>query len=504
MDDVAFDHLERAVELYGPVLFQDRQESLSSGSQTTRNVLRDLCGDRCGPDKHGPEISALVQAVVVEIPDKLLSRGEALPPTLGDQLAAKLTNLGIGEALARWAVRSWARVLQVGPLRISAPGIGLSGLGSAQAEASAARLADLAARTAASLSAAEGRAAALATAAAGLAASDADRSAGLVREAERLLAGVTRQDRKALEQHAVAVALAIAYPRQAELAVSIEGSLRDHALARIAAGLVGVDSDRAMRLAEQIADQSVRMHTICGLLTVVAGGDPHRAVGLARLQTGGYWLAETLCNLAAVDTTRAAELIDEAETIARSIGDDAVSAAALAGAARALHSVDGARAAVLFDQAEALARSAADPSALGSLAIALAAADLDRALGIASALPDPWYASGEIAKVIAPRQPARAMRLAQSITPHTLQLADVAIVLADAAPEAALILARSISNARCRATAMVGIARNLAGVDPDRAARLLDDEEEIAVQLPDDLDKVAVLADIATAWASVW
>lgn len=504
MDDVAFDHLERAIEIYGPVLFQDRQESLSAGWQTTGNVLRDLCGDRCGPDKHGPEISALVQAVVEKVPAELRSHGEALPPTLGDRLTAKLTNRGIDGVLARWAVRSWARVLHVGPLRISAPGSGPSRPGSAQAEASAARLADLAARTAAALSATEGRAAALATAAAGLAASDADRSAGLVREAERLLAAVTRQDRKAVEQHAVAVALASAYPRQAELAVSIEGPLRDHALARIATGLVGVDSDRAMRLAEQIADQSVRMHTIGGLLTVVAGSDPHRAVGLARLQTGGYWLAETLCNLAAVDTTRAAELIDEAESIARSISDDAVSAAALASAARALHPVDAVRAAVLFDRAEALARSAADRSALGSLAIALAAADLDRALGIASALPDRWYASGEIAKVTARRDPARAMGLARSITPQTLQLADVAIVLADADGEAALILARSITNARWRATAMVGIARNLAGVDPDRAARLLNDEEEIAVQMPDSLDKVAVLSDIATAWASVW
>jgi hypothetical protein len=300
------------------------------------------------------------------------------------------------------------------------------------------------------------------------------------------------------------MALAIAYPRQAERAVSIEGSLRDHALATIAAGLVGADPDRAMRLAEQIGDLSMRMHTIGGLLTVVAGSDRHRAVGLARLQTGGYWLAETLCKLAAVDTTRAGELVDEAESIARSIGDDAVSAAALASAAGALQPVDAARAAVLFDQAEALARAAADDSALGSVAIALAAADPDRALGLAATLPDHWYAAGEIAKIVARRQPERAMSLARSITPQTLQLADVAIVLADADPEAALILARSITNARCRATAMVGIARNLGGVDPERAARLLHDEEEIAVQMPDSLDKVAVLADIATAWASVW
>ena len=40
---------ERAMELYGPALFQDRQESLSAGWQTTGNVLRDLCGERCGP-----------------------------------------------------------------------------------------------------------------------------------------------------------------------------------------------------------------------------------------------------------------------------------------------------------------------------------------------------------------------------------------------------------------------------------------------------------------------
>jgi len=180
-----------------------------------------------------------------------------------------------------------------------------------------------------------------------------------------------------------------------------------------------------------------------------------------------------------------------------------MAAAALSSAARALYAADPVLAADLFAEAERLARSAPGPAGLGSLAIALASSSPDRALSVAAGVPDNWYVTGEIAKVMARSQPERAVSVAQSIRPQTPHLADVAAVLAAADPEVALVLAWSVEDPRYRANALAGIARTLAGSDLGRAARRLDEAEEVAEQVPAGLSKVILQARLARAWTDL-
>jgi hypothetical protein len=494
MDDVAIDHLRAAVALYGP--------ELNADCRRTQNVLRELCAEKCGTDKHQREIAALTAAVREKVTTVLLSAKRPPPPTLGDRLTGTLTNKAAidGEAAA-WAVRSWAVVLQIPGLRFSAPLPGFT-----PTPDHAARLANTAAHAAVTLAIDDGRATALAAAAAAFATIDDDRSARLLSETETTLRSVSRQDRRSLEEYAIVVALAATHSRYAEpLALSIKGRLRDHALAELAEVIGREDFDRVLRLTREISDSTLRMYTVGRLVTASANADPSRAVHRARLLTDGYWLAETLCNLAAVmaayDPAGAIALVREAESAARPLTDSAMAAAALSSAAAVLHVVDPAPAADLFAEAERLARSAPSPAGLGSLAIALAASDPDRALSLAAELPDNWYARGEIAKVMARSQPERAVNVARSIRPQTPHLADVTAVLAAADPEGALILAWSVQDPRCQASALVGIARTLAETDLGRAARLLDEAEQAAQQMPASLHKVVMLAGIASVWA---
>jgi hypothetical protein len=383
---------------------------------------------------------------------------------------------------------------------------GSAHLGFTPSAGHAARLASTAAQGAVSLAIGDGRAVALAGAAAAFAAVDAGRSARLRTESETALGSVARQDRKSLQQHAVVVALAAEHSHYAEsLALSITGRLRDHALADLAAVIGRDDFDRVLRLAREISDSALRMYTLGQLVAATASADPDRAVRRARMLTHGYWLAETLCDLATViagyDPSGAIALVGEAQSAARPLTDRAMAAAALSSAARALHAADPDPAADLFAEAERLARSAPGPAGLGSLAIALAASDPDRALSVAAELPDNWYATGEIAKVMARSQPERALSVAQSVRPQTPHLADVAAVLAAADPESALVLAWSVQDPRCRASALVGIARTLAETDLGRAARRLDEAEEAAKELPASLPKVMMQASLARVWA---
>jgi hypothetical protein len=505
MDDAAIDHLRAAVALYG--------SELNTDWQRTQNVLRELCAGKCGADKHQRETAALTAAVREEVTTVLLSATRPPPPTLGDRLTRMLTNnAAIEGEVANWAVRAWAAVLQVPGLRFSAV---LRNFGEAAGRSAspgftpsaghATRLASAAAHAAISLAIDDGRAAAIAAAACAFTAIDADRSARLLTETETALRLVARPDRKSLQQHAIVVALSATHSRYAEsLALTISSRLRDHALAYLAEVIGQDDFDRVLRLAREISDSTLRMYTMGQLVTATASADPGRAVHRARLLTSGYWLAETLCSLAAVmaayDPAKAAALIREAQSLARSLPDYAMAAAALSSAARALHAADPASAADLFAEAERLARAASGPAGLGSLAIALAASDPDRSLSLAAELPDNWYATGEIVKIMARSQPERAVNVAQSIRPQTPHLADVAAVLAEADPEGALFLAWSVQDPCCQASALVGIARILAGSDSDRAARLLGEAEQAAQQLPASLHKVMMLSAIACVW----
>jgi hypothetical protein len=505
MDEVAVEHLRSAIAQCGPELYTDWTR--------TQGALNDVCGEKCGPDKHRREIAALTCAVQKEVPTALRTASRPLLPSLGDQLIRKLTNSAIDYDAARWAVRSWAVVAEIPGIRFSAPsGTAWTGArsapsaGFAEAAACAARLANAAAQAATSLAADIGRAAALAAAAAALAQIDADRSSRLVSQIDGFLRQVTREDRRILQQYAVVVRLAATHPWYAEpLAMTMKGELRDHALAALAAAIGRPDFDGAQRVAGEISDEARRMHALGRLVIVTADADWDRAVRRARLFTRGYWLAETLCDLtasAAADDTATAALVSEAQGLARVVTDRAVRAAALGRVARALLPLDGPAAVGIFGEAERLARSVPGSTALGSLAVTLATADPDQALSIAAELPGNWYAMGEIAKLVAPSRPDLAVRVALSINPQTAHLADVATALAYADPDGALLLARSLKDGPCQADALAGIARTLAETEPDRAVRLLEEAERLAVQWPGSLSKATVLASLALAWTA--
>jgi hypothetical protein len=505
MDDAVIGYLSSAAAARAPRVYEDAQ------------LVESLLNDICGPDIYRREISALANAVQARIPLALLAASHGVPPTLGDRLTRRLTDRAIDDEAARWAVQGWATVLGVGRLRFSPLPAQRSASAAihqafAQADASVARIAGAATRVAVSLPVRlEARAVGLAIAASCVTATDADLAARLLEEAEAAIKSVTRQHLRKSQLHAISIALQTARPRDAErLARDIDGVLRDHALASLAEALGESGAyDPAMRAAWDIADQPMRMHTLTWLAVAVADLDSDRAMRLVRRLGDDYWTAEALCGVAEViaidDPPTAATLVAEAEARARAIGDEATSASALGRVARSLARQDRERATAVFDEAERLARSvdeATSASALGGLAIALTESDPDRALNIAAALPDNWYAMGEIAKIIARSQPERALPLAQSIAPQSPHLADIAAVLADTDPDGALLLAQSIRSARCKAEALAAIARALARTDANRAAGLLDDMEQSAMGLPDSLEKVATLADIAGAWAA--
>jgi len=507
MDDTVRDQLGSVLDARAPADCEN--------APLIESILLDLFGS----EERKREISALVGAVKEEVPTELRKAAKygPPPPTLGDRLVRRLEGIAIDREAAHWAVWSWAILLEVNGLRFSAPSrsgrlasSSISRPGFAQAQACIARLAGTAAQIAVSLPADGARPVALATAAAGLATTDASRSLQLLAEAEGLLRWVNNKSLKTSYLHAMSIALAATYPSDAErLALSIDGLLRDDALANIADVLGEGHFDWAVSLASRITDEPMRMHTLAGLASTAAGASPDRAVDLARSLTAGYWRAEALCNVAAVIAidypARALELIREAEDLAWSIADQAASAAALSSVARALARTDPDRAAVIFGEAGQLAGSVGEGDravALGSLAIALAPSDPEKALDIAMRLPDNWYATGEIAKLLAYSQADRALQLAQSITEQTPHIAEVAALLTYARPEGAILLARSIGGERVQASALIAIAKILARTSSDRAAQLLEEIEQSAMQWTDSLDKVAVLADVAAAWAT--
>ena len=254
-------------------------------------------------------------------------------------------------------------------------------------------------------------------------------------------------------------------------------SLRMSALDGLAAAMADTAPVRAAQLAESLTGEYWQTEALCHVATV----------------------------LAAENSGHAAALLDDAERLARLVEDEAARAAALSSVGRAVAASDPARAAAFFDEAEHMARSAVnEPTrepALGSLAIALAASDPDRALSIARSLTEGWYALGEIAKILADVDPPdRALSIAQSL-PSEPQLADVAVAMTAADTDKALLLARSISTDRWQASALVGIARALTATEPDRAAKLLARVESYAEEkMTGDLDKVITLVQVAAAW----
>jgi hypothetical protein len=495
--------LKSALSTHTPKVYED--------SQLTVSLLRDLSG----PDESKWEISALAGAVREDIPATLLrSRNSPVPPGLGDRLVRKLRdNHAIGAEEARWAVQTWAAALEVPGLRFSSRGAGpVSETASPQAKERIGQLVTEAARVAMTIQDPDARPVALAAAAtaAAMSMTDPGPAQRLLDEALKAVQAAPGDGRRALLMHDISVALAGAYPEHAEqLALESQGLLRDDALDCLVRLLARTDTDRALRLAWSIGQESLRQSALSELAAVMADNEPDRARNLARSLTDAYWRAEALCQVAAVllleQPDRAGALLSEAVEAGRSAKGRAAAAAALSSAARVIAGADADQAARLCDEAEDLARSVpeepAQSAALGSLAIALAAADPDHALELARPLSDDSYAVCAVARVLTGTDPDRAVRLAQSVPPGAQPFSRLVIDLAAANADVALRLAWTIPADRAKATALAGIARTLNVLAPDRAARLLEDTERYARQMAGELDMVITLADLAAAWA---
>jgi TIR domain len=187
------------------------------------------------------------------------------------------------------------------------------------------------------------------------------------------------------------------------------------------------------------------------------------------------------------DRAQATRVLAEAERIAYSITDDASRAAALAAVAKALKATDPDRATRLAAEAEDIAQSFTDQGpavavALANLAVALAAIDTaaDSAERIVRSIID-----------LTVRAPALA-ELAASFAATDPD--DAARLTADAQD-----IAEGFTDETQKAWTLADVAGVLAAADPERAARLIADAEQIAQPITDEYSKGTPLADIAKA-----
>jgi TIR domain len=187
------------------------------------------------------------------------------------------------------------------------------------------------------------------------------------------------------------------------------------------------------------------------------------------------------------DRAQATRVLAEAERIAYSITDDASRAAALAAVAKALKATDPDRATRLAAEADDMAQSFTDQGpavtvALANLAVSLAAIDT---------VPD------------------RAERVVRSIIDPAVRasaLADLAVSFAATDPEDAARLtadaqdiAEGFTDETQKAWTLADVAGVLAAADPDRAGWLIADAERIARSITDEGLRVRALADVARA-----
>ncbi|HXS66787.1 MAG TPA: hypothetical protein VN767_28355 [Streptosporangiaceae bacterium] len=519
MDDAVIGLVRDIIAKYGI--------DVSANARRLENFLADLS------KKHRLENAALVAAVKEGIPTELRAAGrQAVPGIAGDRFVQLLReHQGLDADVARWAVRAWARALDVTGLRFRTSGPARLGARAGwpgepdDSAAQVARLAGKASAIAQAIGEPRSKALALASLATVVGYRDRDEATGLLKSAESLAGSIPSWHDRTLTLHAIAITIAGTEPDRAEaLARSIgHDLLTDSVLSHLVEGLRSTDPDRALRLARSIRQPALQACELIAVAAALAQADLDRAERLAGSLAGDYWRAEALSAVAseaavtgapATETGRAGRLADAAERLARGVPGGPAKIAALASAARARHLLDADRAAGLFAEAERLAREIkAEPDrsrALGSLAIALMVSDPRRGAALGS-LGKGCYVTGELAKMLVATDPVQAVRLAEPFANprapigESAFLVDVAQTVAESDPDEALRLAWSVASEQRRAQALVAIARTLMRTDRDRAAKLLADIERSAdhmnVDEHVDLCKVQVLADVADAWA---
>jgi Effector Associated Constant Component 1 len=387
---------------------------------------------------------------------------------------------------------------------------------------------DRARRVARSITDDDSRQSALGQIAEALAAADPDQAIDLIEWS------ITIDQLKASALGRVAQALAATDPGQAErIALSIsETYARETALSDIAWVLAATDPDEAERVARSITDTDAEESVLGDIAELLAPADPDRAERIARSITCEYKelvQCRVARRLAGTDPDRAGRLIDDAEHSAWAITSEEPKALALGCIAAALATTDPSR-------AEQIARSITDEefraSTLNLLTLELASTDPDRAEQIARSITgkgywhtlETWRASAlrHVAEALAATDPDRAERIAWSISDADAQLfalGHIAAALAGSDPDRAERIAWSvrggtteqdrtessssswsITGAHAKAWALGGVARVLTAADPDCAARLIADAEQLALSATDEGAKIHALLDTAKAF----
>ena len=387
--------------------------------------------------------------------------------------------------------------------------------------------------------------------------------------AERIASAIDSSFQQDITLHHIAVSLAATNPSRAErIANTIaEPDWQAHALASIAAAVAATDSARLERLTEEAMtlidsaaeadlDYSVS-RAWTEIIEVLAPAEPDRAEEIVYGILDPYWRASGLAYISAAVSASSSErgrrLAIDAEETARTIISPASQAQAQAHIAAVLTQNDPGHARRLAVSAEQIAR-AIDPrvhdralrlvttilapvypakaeqaahaisnseeqsEALANIAIAIAiaAADLHHAEGIADLIANPSAhakAMAGMAAAVAATDVDQAERIARISTDPYWQARALAGIVArlTGSPDRIRMLllaidaeqlACSVTDPSCRARALAEIAAAVAADSPDRARRLALDAEQAARATPDFSSRAHALANIASALAA--
>ena len=303
--------------------------------------------------------------------------------------------------------------------------------------------------------------------------------------AGRLLLRIVEPARRAEEERLLLDEIAI----MGQDALQAAGELKpEEAQAAVVMGLVrrkpaaALDLVRQWQVAGLTGDQ-VRASAAVGL----AESDPDRALTVLAGVGSDAVRERALWQIAAARPPA------ESFGLAQRVGDPLVRSAILARAAVRLcpDSADGALESV---QEVAVARE----SALAQISVALAAVDLERALGVAAGLgarPRRWALS-RIAAALAPTAPARAAELLAEAGAGPDAARQVAAEMVGARVEEAVKFARALPAGEARDAALAAVAAGLAEADPARARGLVWEIESPA-------ERTRAVAPIALALARV-
>lgn len=267
-------------------------------------------------------------------------------------------------------------------------------------------------------------------------------------------------------------------------------------IAAIAEATAGIDPSRAEQIARNIPDRDMQAMALGRVAVALAFADSRRAEQIARSftrklwsssNTNKYWAARSLAAIAAatefIDYGRSAQLLGEAEKIAERITANQMCAEALAWVAAASARIDDfRRSGKLLTQAEQYATQAITEPSLVDTVHAVALTDAALAERIARSSTSAGIRAGALARVaitVARTNPAQAEQIAPSIA-SDIPLLTVAETAASTDSICAERIARGIANDFTQAKALAQIAEKAAKANPNQAARLLLETEQIA------------------------